>query len=281
MTRGRRDAAWSLRRCGRRGHVLARLADPQVAARVETPAVEGMPSLLRCLRCGTWIPSTDLAVGESVGTPGEPASLSEVPLPARGSYGRKVAVLKLLAADRFVRGLALLAAAVGAAALSVDRGVVLGWLQSVVKAAQPLGEDLGLHLTSSAIVTRAETLLKESGQSFELAGLVLLVYGLLLLTEGVGLWGGRRWAEYLAAIEIVVLLPFSLSTLVSRPTVVTAIAVAINVVALVYLLYKGRLFGVRGGHEAYLDAVRRSTLLGDILRDLERSPSEQSSDRVI
>lgn len=240
-----------------------------------------MPTLLRCLRCGTWVPPTDAGVEESVGTPAKRVGLAEVPLPALGSYGRKIAVLKLLAVDRFVRGLALLAAAVGAAVLSVDRGAVLGWLQSVVEAAQPLGQDLGLHLTDAAIVTRAETLLRESGQSFELAGLVLFVYGLLLLTEGVGLWGGWRWAEYLATIEILALLPLSLSTLVSRPTAVTVAAVAVNLVALVYLVIKGRLFGVRGGHDAYLDAVRRSTLLGDILLDLDRSPSEQTSDRVI
>jgi uncharacterized membrane protein (DUF2068 family) len=260
---------------------VALLSDRQVADQIQIPADAEAPELVRCLRCGTWISPTDVAVTESVGTAQQGASLSEVPLPARGSYGRKVGVLKLLALDRLLRGLALLAAAVGAATLSADRSSVLGWLKPVIEAAEPLGQQLGVHLTDSAIVTRVETILEGDGRSLELAGVVLLGYGLLLLTEGVGLWGGWRWAEYLAAVEIMLLLPFSLDSVVSRPTALAVAAVTINIAAVAYLVFKGRLFGIRGGHEGYLAAVRRSTLLADILAQFDRSPSELSSDRVI
>jgi hypothetical protein len=45
------------------------------------------------------------------------------------------------------------------------------------------------------------------------------------------------------------------------------------VAAVVYLVYKGRLFGIRGGHRAYLAEVRDGTLLAEELRLLER-PTE-------
>ena len=41
-------------------------------------------------------------------------------------------------------------------------------------------------------------------------GLALVVYCLILIVEIVGLWGTRRWAEYLTFIESCVLLPYEI-----------------------------------------------------------------------
>lgn len=48
-----------------------------------------------------------------------------------------------------------------------------------------------------------------------------------------------------------------------------------------FLVYVGRLFGVRGGHEAYLDEVRRTTLAGEVISAQGRSPSLLGSERIV
>jgi uncharacterized membrane protein (DUF2068 family) len=62
---------------------------------------------------------------------------------------------------------------------------------------------------------------------------------LLFLTEGVGLWMGKRWAEYLTVIATTLFVPFEVAGLmrVITPTRVAALLINLAVVAfLVYLL---------------------------------------------
>ena len=69
--------------------------------------------------------------------------------------------------------------------------------------------------------------------------------------------------------------------LVEKPTPLKAAALLLNVVIVVYPLYKGRLFGIRGGHEAFPGKVRDSTLPADLLRSLGRSPQELIGSRIV
>jgi hypothetical protein len=46
-------------------------------------------------------------------------------------------------------------------------------------------------------------------------------------------------------------------------------------------VFKGRLFGIRGGHAAFLREVRDSTLLADLLRSLGRSADELKGARIV
>jgi uncharacterized membrane protein (DUF2068 family) len=282
----RRDAAWVLRRCARRGHVIAWVGDPEVEPWVERPAValdggQAVPPLLRCLRCGTWVRADDVAVGLREGAPDERVALADLPQPARGAYGRKLALLRLLAVDRAVRGLAMVVAALAAYHVASNRASLLSWLEGVLVAARPLGEQLGVHLTSSAPVQWVERTLGGDGGTLRLAGLLLLVYGGLQIVEGVGLWGGWRWAEYLAVVETAVFLPLEVYELVESPTVVKWAALVLNLLAVAYLVYKGRLFGVRGGHPAYVAEVRDTTEMAEVLRRLGRSPGELTSTRMV
>ena len=93
---------------------------------------------------------------------------------------------------------------------------------------------------------KALDLLGHSDSTFSTVAWLLGAYGVLQLVEGVGLWGGWLWAEY--------------------PTVFKAGALLVNVLAVGYLVFKGRLFGLRGGHPAYLAEVRDGTLLAEELR---------------
>ena len=71
-------------------------------------------------------------------------------------------------------------------------------------------------------------------------GIGAVVYGSLFAVEGIGLWKGRRWAEYLTAITTGLLIPFEIYELTRRLTVVRASALVINTAAVIYLVYRLR-----------------------------------------
>lgn len=278
----RREARWVLRRCARRGHVLAHVADPALAALtgpVPLPTDDG--SLLRCLRCGTWLEAATGGVAEVLGSAEQPTGVDALPLPVRGGHGRRFGLLKIVAVERLVKGVALISASLVAYHVASDRASILASVERLLLAFRPLGTELGVHLTGSPLVTRIEDWLGGTGEPVRLAGLGLLAYGAVQIVEGVGLWGGWRWAEYLAAVATSAFVPLEIHEIMLDPTPLKVVFLVVNVIVVVYLVYKGRLFGVRGGHEAYLEEVRDSTLPADLLRSLGRSPTELLSHRII
>jgi uncharacterized membrane protein (DUF2068 family) len=268
-----------LRRCAKQGHALAQLADAELAARFAADSAAG--PLLRCLRCGDFTHATDQPGTLLIGTLDEPAALAVIPQALRGGHGRKLALLRVLSIERGVRGLLLLFAAAGIARLASSHVAVADWLGEVAKAAQPLGEQVGWDLSNSATLHHAQDLLGHSGHTFVTVAWLLAAYGGLQIVEGVGLWGGWLWAEYLAAVATSAFVPFEGYELSEHVTPLKAVALLINVAAVVYLVYKGRLFGVRGGHPAYLAEVRDGTLLAAELRQLNRPTDVLTSHDLI
>ena len=61
-------------------------------------------------------------------------------------------------------------------------------------------------------------------------------YAALLLTEGVGLWLERRWAEYLTVAVTASLLPFEGYALSQRVTAVRVVTLIVNVLIVAYLV---------------------------------------------
>jgi uncharacterized membrane protein (DUF2068 family) len=278
----RRDARWVERRCARRGHILAHLSDAGLRALTgPIPGPPDAPVLLCCLRCGNWIQADGVLVSELLGTPESPVGLADLPLPARGAHGRRFGLLRLLAVERAVRGSLMLLGAILIFHVASQRGSILSEIERLLQAYRPLGQELGFQLTGSWVVTELEKYLGGNGNAFRLAGLGLLAYGIAQIIEAVGLWGGWRWAEYLATIATSLFIPLEVYELAHRPTALKATALAINVVVVIYLVYKGRLFGVRGGHGQFLAELRDSTLPADMLRSLSRSSTELTGTRVV
>jgi uncharacterized membrane protein (DUF2068 family) len=71
-------------------------------------------------------------------------------------------------------------------------------------------------------------------------GLGAILYGSLFAVEGIGLWKGKRWAEYLTVIATGSLIPFEVYEIARRVTLVRVLALAINVGAVIYLVYRLR-----------------------------------------
>jgi uncharacterized membrane protein (DUF2068 family) len=279
-TLSRRDQRWVLRRCSRRDHVLAHLDDPvREAITAQGP---GGADLLRCLRCGTFVdPALAPGTARVVGSAEQPAPLRDVPQVVRGSHGRKLALLRVLALERGARGLLLVLAAAGIARLASSHVSVAEWLGRVAESAQPLGNQLGWNVLRSNLLTEAQSLLGHSSTTYTVVAWALFSYGALQIVEGIGLWGGWLWAEYLAVIATSAFVPLEVYELYHHATVIKAGALLVNVVAVGYLIYKGRLFGLRGGHLAYLAEVRDATLLADLLRAEGRTTAGLDSHHLV
>jgi uncharacterized membrane protein (DUF2068 family) len=89
----------------------------------------------------------------------------------------------------------------------------------------------------------------------------LLVYGGLQYTEGIGLWLLKRWGEYFAVVATSIFIPIEVYELAGRVTWIRVGALVINIAAVVYILLSKRLFGLRGGHAAYLAERHETSLL--------------------
>ncbi len=269
----RRDALWVLRRCGRKGHQLAWLADPLAG---EMQRTGQPPPLLRCLRCGSFTATSDPAVAAVIGTEQEPVALADIPLAVRGSHGRKLALLRVVAIERVLRALMLLIAAGAIFAVGAHQDSVLARVNEIITSAYPLAQQIGWDIRNSHMIATVEEFLGASPVLFTLLGVGLVAYAVLQFVEAFGLWGGWRWAEYLAVVATSVFVPLEVYEIAQRPTPLKIGLLVVNVAIVVYLIWKGRLFGVRGGHAAYLQEIRDSTLVGAELVAAGRSPGEQT-----
>lgn len=74
----------------------------------------------------------------------------------------------------------------------------------------------------------------------EVVALGAFAYAGLFAAEGVGLWLGRRWAEYLTVVETASFLPIEIFELVRRLTPLRMTALVFNLVVVAYLIHRLR-----------------------------------------
>ena len=142
-----------------------------------------------------------------------------------GAGVRVIAVFKLL------KAVLLLAVGVGALKL-VDRDVahVLGrW-------AAQLHLDPDGHLVRGAL----ERFANLDPRRITAISAGMFVYAGLMLTEGVGLWLRKRWAEYLTVIATALLVPLEIYEIARRTTPIRIGALVVNVAIVGYLIARLR-----------------------------------------
>jgi uncharacterized membrane protein (DUF2068 family) len=199
----------------------------------------------RCLRCDSWVALSP----PSQPTVKSPPRREEISLPLRGRPLRDRYVLRLIAIDRLIHFLVLspLAAALflfatNKAALNAEFTRILNDLQG--------GVGGPVHNSNHGIVYDLQRLFTVSITNLYLAGAAVTAYALLEGAEAVGLWRGRRWAEYLTFIATVIFVPYEIYELTKGISALKILALVINVAIVVYLLVAKRLFGLRGGGKA-------------------------------
>jgi uncharacterized membrane protein (DUF2068 family) len=140
-------------------------------------------------------------------------------------------MLRLIAAFKLVKAALLIA--VGISALKLIHTDIGSWLTEwVVRfGLDPGGRHVGRLLLKAAELTPNR--LKE-------VGVGSLVYSALFLTEGIGLWLLKRWAEWLTVIITASLIPVEIYEIHRHLTPVRILLLLINVGALAYLVHRIR-----------------------------------------
>jgi uncharacterized membrane protein (DUF2068 family) len=241
--------------CGLHGHEL--LGTDAAALRPEDSLFardSGGLRWYRCLRCDSWL---------ALSPPGRPTvkhppPREEISLPLRGRPLRDRYILRLIAIDRVIHFLVLSALAAviflfasNKAALNADFTKILNDLQG----------GLGGPVNNSphGIVHDLQKLFAVSITNLYLAGAAVAAYAVLEGTEAVGLWQGRRWAEYLTFVATVIFVPYEVYELTKTISALKVLALVINLAIVAYLLFAKRLFGLRGGGKAERAEQERDT----------------------
>jgi uncharacterized membrane protein (DUF2068 family) len=240
---------WNLRTCARQGHVTYAVDEPGLRDRLEASTSQG--EAWRCLRCGTYV----------LGTPHGAGAADHAPVLLRGRALRSAFVLRLLAIERFLRGTLLVVLGVAVLQFKSSQVSVREVIERDLSAAKPLFRQLGWNAQDSGIIHSIESAINARGSTLNVVAAVLLVCGALQIAEGVGLWRMARWGEYFAVVATALFLPLEVYEMTEKVTVLRAVVLVINVAAVAYLLYSKRLFGLRGGHPAYLAEMHSESLL--------------------
>lgn len=96
------------------------------------------------------------------------------------------------------------------------------------------GFDPGSRLISNAIEKAANL----PPHKFKEFSIVSFIYAGLFLTEGIGLWLMKRWAEWFTVIITSSLVPVEIYEIFHHPTPIKILVLIINIAVLVYLLYR-------------------------------------------
>lgn len=75
-----------------------------------------------------------------------------------------------------------------------------------------------------------------SATRMQALGIVTLVYAAIFSVEGIGLWMGRRWAEWLTIIITASLVPLELWEIWHRPSASKAVVFLVNISIVWYLI---------------------------------------------
>jgi uncharacterized membrane protein (DUF2068 family) len=232
--------------CGLHGHEL--LGTDAARLRAEDGLFARETSGLRwyrCLRCDSWV---------VLSPPAHPAiqylpSRGQITLPLRGRPLRDRYVLRLIALDRLLHFLVLSALAAGIFLFASNKAALNADFARILK---DLQGGLGGPVNNSrhGIVHDLQLLFMVSVRNLYLAGTAVAAYAILEGVEAIGLWQGRRWAEYLTFVAIVIFVPYEVYELTKSVSALKALTLALNLAIVVYLLVAKRLFGLRGGGRA-------------------------------
>lgn len=243
---------WNLLACARR-HLTYAPDEVDLREHLHVPTSAGQA--WRCLRCGDFVPGKPLAQGPA----------DEAPVPLRGQLLRDAIVLRLLAVERLLKGLIVLFAGYGVVRFRSHAEALHRAFEQDLPLLEPLAEQLHFHLDDSHLVNTIRTVLSARPATLAWIAAALFAYGLLLWAEAVGLWFLTRWGEYLTVVATSAFIPLEVYELTQRVTWVRIAALAVNLAAVAFLLYRKRLFGVHGGRKAY-DAERHHESLMRVIR---------------
>jgi len=162
-------------------------------------------------------------------------------MPEKSPHGRG---LRLIAAFKLLKAVALIAVGVGALKLLHKdvAGVVEHWINMFQ--VDPRNHFIDLLLDKLAILD--DRRLKELSVG-------TFVYAAIFFVEGLGLALRKRWAEYFTIITTSSLLPIEIYELARRVSIGKSLALIVNVAVVAYLIFELRRYPKRNKARASVD----------------------------
>lgn len=240
---------WNRRQCARRGHYLFNPDEPRYREQVsvETPA----GAAWRCLRCGDF----------TVAVPEQSGPVADIPVVLRDKALRSRLIMRLLAIERFFRFLLVGLAAVAVWKFADSQQALSDLFNQDLTVFRPVAQHWSYDLDNSPIVITVQRAFSFKHSTLELASVALAAYAVIELIEGFGLWLVKRWGEYFAMVATALFLPVEIYELTEKLSAFKAGTLVLNIAAVVYLLLAKRLFGLRGGREAYERELTSASLI--------------------
>lgn len=240
---------WNLRSCARHGHKTYAPSEPEYRAKLEANTPLG--DAWRCLRCGSYV----------LGGPHGSGPADEAPVLLRGKALRSAFVLRALAIERWVRGIILLLLGVAVYELKTTQVSLQQLFERDLKSLDPFFRQIHFNVRDSATIESIEKVLNAKPSTLTLIAVGIVLYGLLQIAEGVGLWSLKRWGEYVAVVGTTLFIPLEVYEVVEKVSWLKIAVLVVNIAAVLYLLLSKRLFGLRGGHRAYEESLHEVSLL--------------------
>ena len=230
----------------------------------------------RCLRCDSWL---------ALRPPARPAMQyppprEEAGLPLRGRPLRDRYILRLIALERVIHFLVLSALAAALFLFASNRAMLNADFTKILRDMQG-GLGGPVNNSNHGIVYDLRRLFAINVVSLYAVGAGVAAYAVLEGAEAVGLWLGRRWAEYLTFIATVIFVPYEIYELIRGVSALKVLALVINLAIVAYLLVARRLFGLRGGGRAERAEHDRDTGWAAIERATPRPLSQTPGDADI
>ena len=230
---------WNLYRCGRIGHITYSPDEPALREYMHASAAGG--ELWRCLRCGTFVH----------GDPSGSGPATKAPVVKRGREIRSELILRVFAVERFIRVLLF----GGVAYLIWQFGHSRQSLQHILNRDLPIVRStfnqLGFNVNHSKLLLDVRKIFHISPHTLNLLAVGVALFAVVELVEGIGLWLSKRWGEYFAMVVTSLGLPYEIYELTIKLSWFKLVLFAINLALVLYLVITKRLFGVRGGRDAF------------------------------
>ena len=239
------DMDWALRTCARKGHVTYR-PDEEAWAKglwAQTP----VGTAWKCLRCAAFIPGEAFEHGPASGAP-------EV---LHDKQIRDQIIIRALSIERAVRGFIVIGFAFLTWQLRGSQESLEQRIATDLPLLKPFSDQIGWNIQESRVIHILNQAVEASSKTLTLITVALVAYGILQLTEAIGLWLTRRWAEYLTVVATSAFIPVEVFELSHSITFIKVGALVINVLAAFWLVWSKHLFGFNGGSAAAHDEKLR------------------------
>lgn len=231
--------------------------------------------LVRCLRCDLWLHVAPPPPAEQRWS--TMPALDELDLPLRGRALHDRLVLRLIALERSLHTVVFGAVAIVALLVELRLGAIEGWATDTLDALRAGVEHTSRGPSHDWLIDQLQRVADVSADTLWTLIVLSAAFATMEAVEAIGLWRGRRWAEYLTVVATAALLPLEIHELLTRPTALKVVMLVVNLAVLVWLVWAKRLFGLRGGTAAAEHPTDWDAVLGEDVT----STAQQRIDRGV